>query len=160
MRRISSTVTTFYKKVFPAIWFGFLALSLIAGITKGTYAKGGGAVLLVVPCIMGVVGYYLIRRLVWDLADEVCDAGDYLIVRNAGREQHLPLTDIMNVSVSMAVNPPRVTLKLTGASSQGPLGKEVAFSPERPFTLNPFAKSEIVEDLIVRVDRARSKRAV
>jgi hypothetical protein len=27
-----------------------------------------------------------------------------------------------------------------------------------PFTFNPFAKNPVAEDLIVRVDRARSKR--
>jgi hypothetical protein len=37
-------------------------------------------------------------------------------------------------------------------------GTEIAFSSAKPFSINPFARSEIVEDLIVRVDRARTRR--
>ena len=100
------------------------------------------------------------KKIVWDLVDEVYDGGDFLVVRNRGREHHIPLTDIMNVSSSTFVSPPRITLKLTGASASGPLGSDVAFSPDKPFSLDPFAKDPVAEDLIVRVDRARSKRAV
>jgi hypothetical protein len=109
---------------------------------------------------MAVFGYFLTRKFVWDLADEVFDAGDHLVVRNRGREHQLPLADIMNVSSLMAMNPPRITLRLAESSANGPLGAEVAFSPEKRYTLNPFAKSEVAEDLIMRFDRARSKRAV
>lgn len=157
MKRISSTSTTFYKKVFPAMWFGFLGLFVTLAVTHG--APGvGGVIFLVAPGAMAVFGYFIMRKFVWDLVDEVYDAGDHLVVRNRAREHHLPFTDIMNVSSSIAVNPPRITLRLTGASASGPLGTEVAFSPERKFTLNPFAPSEVAEDLIVRVDQARSKR--
>jgi hypothetical protein len=65
----------------------------------------------------------------------------------------------MNVSVTTMVNPPRITLRIANASGVGPLGSEVTFSPPRPFSLNPFAKIPVAEDLIVRVDRARSQRA-
>ena len=159
MKRISSPWTTFYKKVFPALWFGFLGLFVIVALSHGGLASGT-VIFLVGPSAMSVFGYFVMRKFVWDLADEVYDAGDYLVVRNRGREHQLPLADIMNVSSSIAVNPPRITLRLTGTSASGPLGAEVAFSPERRFTLNPFARSEVAEDLIVRVDRARSKRAV
>src|SRR5438094_58091 len=57
----------------------------------------------------------------------------------------------MNVSVSAYTNPPRITLKLVTA---GKLGYEVAFSPIRPFSMNPFAGIEIADHLIVRVDPA------
>ena len=62
----------------------------------------------------------------------------------------------MNVSASTMVNPPRVTLRLV---QPGKFGSEVVFSPKTGFTLNPFAKSEVAEDLIERVDRARRYRA-
>jgi hypothetical protein len=63
----------------------------------------------------------------------------------------------MNVSALTQMNPPRVTLRLAVPSVFGP---EITFTPARPFTLIPFAKNEIAEDLIVRVDWARAKRAV
>ena len=107
---------------------------------------------------MGAFGYFLMKNLVWDLVDEVHDADDFLVIKNRGREHQVPLTDIMNVAPSMNTNPPRVTLKLTGASSTGPLGAEVAFTPNQTFSFSPFVKCEVAEDLIVRVDRTRSRR--
>jgi hypothetical protein len=38
MKRISSTSTTFYKKVFPAIWLGFLGLIVALALTHGAMA--------------------------------------------------------------------------------------------------------------------------
>jgi hypothetical protein len=46
-----------------------------------------------------------------------------------------------------------VTLRLGHA---GRFGNEIAFMPASSFSFNPFAKNPIVDDLIVRVDRARS----
>ena len=158
MKKISSASTGFYKKGFPALWFGFLGVSLFGALVQSGLRTGG--VFLVVPCVMGLFGYVLMRRFVWDLADEVYDAGDCLIVKNRGREYRLPFTDIMNVSSSIAVNPPRITLRLTPQAASGSLGSEVVFSPVKKFSLNPFAKNEVAEDLMVRVDQARSKRGV
>jgi hypothetical protein len=97
------------------------------------------------------------KKLFWDLADEVYDCGDSLLIRNRGEEERVSLSNIMNVSISPVMNPPRVTLRLVTPSK---FGNEVAFLPIVGFTLNPFAKNQVVEDLIVRVDQARSKRAV
>jgi hypothetical protein len=157
MKRISSRMTTFHKKVFPSIWFGFLVFASVTAFKHGGFANGGIA-FLVVPCFMAVLGYIVMKKLVLDLTDEVYDAGEFLVVRNRGREYRIPLSDIINVSVSTQ-NPTRITLRLIGPSSNSPLGTEVAFSPEQRFTLNPFAKSDVAEELIVRVDKARSKRA-
>lgn len=158
MKRLSSTGTFFHKKVFPFFWFGFLALFLALGANGPI--RQGQLMFLVVPCAMAAFGFFLMKKLVWNLVDEVYDGGEFLVVRNRGREHQIPFTDIMNVNASMMMNPPRITLKLTGASASGPLGPEFSFSPPRPFTLNPFARSELADDLIVRVDRARSKRIV
>jgi hypothetical protein len=37
-------------------------------------------------------------------------------------------------------------------------GREIAFWPATEFSLNPFSKSSFVDELVDRVDRARSKR--
>jgi len=112
MKRLSSTMTTFHKKGFPALWFGFMGFFVTVAITSGVVVKGG-VMFLIVPCVLAVFGYFMMKKLVWDLVDEVYDGGDFLVIRNRGRETHVPLTDIMNVSSSMSVNPPRITLKLT-----------------------------------------------
>jgi hypothetical protein len=155
MKRISSTSTAFYKKGFPAVWFAFLGVFVALAVTHDA-----PIMFLLVPCFMSVFGYFLMRMFVWDLADEVYDAGEYLVVKNRGWEYEVPLTDIMNVSSTMAVNPPRITLKLTDQISSRVRVAEVAFSPDKVFSLNPFAKNEIAEDLMARVDKARSRRAV
>lgn len=152
MERISSRMTLVYKYVFPLFWFGFLAIFVVTWIVQGTLAKE--PIFLIFPCLMVVVGAFAFRRLVWDLADVVLDGGDYLLVRNRGSEERISLSNIMNVSSSSLVNPPRITLRLI---NQGSMGPEIAFSPLRPFTFNLFARNAVADDLITRVHNARSQ---
>jgi hypothetical protein len=152
---ISSRMTKFYKYVFPFIWFGVLAVVIAVGLISG--AIHHAPMLLTVPCLMVVFGYFLFKRLLWVLADEVRDGGDYLVVKNHGEEITVCLSNIMNVGATTNMNPPQVTLRLVQPTK---FGNEVIFSPVRGgFSLNPFRKNAIVEDLIVRVDKARSARA-
>jgi hypothetical protein len=153
VRRISSKTTWFHKKAFPFLWFGFLAFFLLIGVVSGVVAEA--PVFVVVPMALAAFGFVLMKLLIWDLVDEVRDGGDYLIVRNRGDEARVPLSEIMNVSASTHINPPRITLRLV---RPGKFGNEITFSPVTPFSLNPFAKNAIAEDLIVRVDRARAQR--
>jgi len=157
MTKISSGSMFMMKRVFPVLWFGFLVLfvggSMTSAITRGPQL--GDLFFLVVPVFMSIIGYTVMKQFIWDLVDEVYDHGDYLVIRNRGDEARIDLADIMNVSVSTNMNPPRITLRLVHPTR---FGTEVSFSPIRPFTLNPFAKNEVAESLIVRVDRARSKR--
>jgi hypothetical protein len=152
MKRISSHNTFISKKVFPVLWFGFLAVFVSTAVIGSRQIKPEVLPLLLVPVLMAIFGFFLMKKLVWDLMDEVYDCGDYLLVRNRAEEDTIPLTNIMNVSATMLINPPRITLKLV---NPGKFGREIAFSPVRKFTLNPFAKDEVSEDLISRVDQAR-----
>lgn len=154
MSKISSSWMKFYKRAFPVVWFGFLVV--FAYFAGPRAIHNGQWVFLAMPCIMAIVGFVLFKKLLWDLVDEVYDCGDYLLVRNKGEEEQIPLHNIMNVSLSMHVNPPRLTLRL---ARPGKFGSEVAFSPVFKFSLNPFARNPIADDLIVRVDAARVKRA-
>jgi hypothetical protein len=157
MARISSDWTAFYKKAFPVLWFGTVGLVFVLGLTTNAVRKAGPP-FLIAPGLMIIVGAVVMKKLLWDLVDEVYDGGDYLLIRNRGREHRLPLSDVMNVSGSLYTNPPRITLRIANAGGAGPLGSEVTFSPKRPLSLNPFAKNPIFEDLVVRVDRARARR--
>jgi hypothetical protein len=154
MTKLSSRLTYWNKRLFPLLWFGFLAVFVVTTIVAGAVAKD--PVFLVVPCVMAVFGYFVMRRLVWNLVDEVYDDGDYLLVKNRGDEVRVALGNIMNVSSTTFTNPPRIVLRLREPSM---FGSEIAFSPASRFTLNPFAKSPVAEDLILRVDRARADRA-
>jgi hypothetical protein len=150
--RISSKWITYYKWIFPALWFGILAVSV--GTAMATAKGSEDPMTFVVPIVMAVFGFFLMKMLIWDLVDEVYDCGDALLVRRRGIEERVSLSNIINVSVSSNQNPLRITLRLDKPSRNW--GTEFAFSPVYPgFRLNPFARSKVADDLIVRVDRAR-----
>ena len=154
--RISSRNTFFVKRVFPILWFGFIALFLSAGLIGASRATRPVPLpVFVMPAIMAAFGWLLMRRLIFDLADEVCDEGDALRVRFGDNEERIALANIINVSYAGLTNPQRVTLTLREA---GRFGKEVSFCPLTPL-LGPLLRttSPIVTDLIARADAARRR---
>src|SRR5579863_5985732 len=153
MRRISSKWTFFYKRVFPIIWFGFLVLFVAGTVFAGRHSNQSSIVpFLIVPIIMVGVGYFMMKKLVFDLVDEVWDDGDALIVMNGDQKERVPFADIKNVTYSPFINPPRVTLSLRRPTI---FGDQITFSA--PVRLVPFSTSPVINDLIERVDRARGK---
>jgi hypothetical protein len=153
MKRISSKRTFYLKRILP-VFLVVVAFApfLIVYLQTGKFEPGTIAPAALIAIILAAV----YPKLIWTLADEVYDGGDYLLVKRGRIEERIALSDIMNVNSSVMVNPPRITLRLARPSK---LGDEVAFSPVRPMTLNPFARNPIADDLIVRVDAARVKRA-
>jgi hypothetical protein len=65
------------------------------------------------------------------LVDEVYDCGAELLVRNAGKEERIPLHHVINLGWSVMLNPPRVTLSL---KEPGTTDREFVFHahPPRP----------------------------
>jgi|SRR5215475_4519239 len=154
MHRISSRATFWYKWVFPIIWFGFLAVFMAIGVVMNTRNSGTQFLpFVILPVLMVLFGYFIMKKLVFDLVDEVWDDGSALVVRNSGQEDRVALSNIINISYSPLSNPPRVTLMLRQPSNC--FGTEISFSA--PIRLIPFTKSPLVEDLIRRVDAARRK---
>jgi len=150
---ISSRQTFFIKKIFPVIWLGFLSVFTLVSVLGGAVRKD--PVFLVIPVVMVLFGALMFRLLIWDLADEVQDSGDALIIRRRGVEDRILLSDVMNISMSRMTNPPRLSLRLR---KPGKFGDEVSFIPPKNFSFNPFARHPLAEDLIQRTDRARSGR--
>ncbi len=101
---------------------------------------------------MVVFAYFLMRKLVFDLMDEVWDADDALIVRNGKQEDRIALSEIKNVSYAIVMNPPRVTLSLR---HQSIFGNELSFCA--PVRFLPFSKSPIITELIERIDAQRRR---
>jgi hypothetical protein len=150
--RISSRWTFFNKRVWPLVWFALLAAFFLGGLSG---VRSGRARLfpLFIAGALGVFGYFMMRKLVLDLMDEVWDAGDALLIRNNTEEERIALADIVNISYTTYQNPNRVTLTLRQPCR---FGREIAFTPPARFV--PFARSPVIEDLIGRVDRARQLR--
>jgi hypothetical protein len=105
-----------------------------------------------VPIIMMAFGYFMMKKMVFNLVDEVFDAGDALVVKNGTEQAQIPLADITNVSYAQMMNPPQVTLSLRQLTS---FGNKVTFCA--PTRLMPFAPSPVIDDLIKRVDAARRR---
>jgi hypothetical protein len=153
MRRISSRTTFFYKRIFPIIWFGFLVVFMAAPFVApliGGSTSGSPMAFFLVPAFMIIFGYFIMKKLVFDLVDEVLDAGDALVIRNGHLEERVALSDIINVSYSPYVNPPRVTLSLRNPSL---FGDRVSFCA--PVSFVPLRTSPIIDELIKRIDAAR-----
>jgi hypothetical protein len=155
MRRISSRMTFFYKRIFPAFWFGFLILLIAIPLLFGGMRDGPPPFpFLIVPLIMFGFGYFVMKKLVFDLVDEVWDDGETLLVKNRSQEERVALRDIKNVSYSTIINPPRVTLSIRQPTI---FGDQIAFVA--PVRFVPFSTSPVIHDLIERIDRARQRRA-
>jgi hypothetical protein len=152
MRRISSKWTFFYKRIFPIGWFGFLLVFAVLPFIVPVHSNGSLLPFVLIPAGMMVFGYVLMKKLTFDLVDEVFDEGDSLLVKNGSQEEHIALSDIVNVNYTILVSPPRVTLSLRRPSS---FGDKITFCA--PVRFVPFATSPVIDELIQRVDAARRK---
>ena len=87
MKKLSSKSTFFYKRIFPAIWFGFTGLFLFTSLYADHRNSDSRAdiMLFVVPVFMAVIGYFIMKNLVFDLIDEVYDEGSSLLFKNNGK---------------------------------------------------------------------------
>jgi len=150
VKKISGS-TFWYKKAFPTIWFGFLGFFVFIMIFPTVSGKAQAG-FLIVPIAMAIFGYFMFRNLIWDLSDEVFDAGNELIFRKGGKEQHVKLSDISNISYSYMTSPERVVVS---SRVNGPIGRELVFCP--PMRFLHFKRSPLIAELIERVDRARNK---
>jgi hypothetical protein len=151
VQRISSRLTVYYKRIFPAAFFGILAFVAVAPVLTGLRTgEFPPPTFFLFVAVFIALAYIIMKMLVFDLVDEVLDDGDALIVRNGASKGRISLKDIKNVSYSPLLSPPRVALSLR---RPGIFGEKVTFCA--PMRLIPFATSPIVEALIDRVDAAR-----
>ena len=143
-------MTFFNKRIFPIIWFGFLIVFAAMPVVASRGQIAPPLPFLIAPAIMAVLGFFLMKKLVFNLVDEVWDEGDALLIRNRGQEERVALRDVKNVSYSPLINPPRVTLLLRRPTI---FGDQITFGA--PVRFVPFSTSPLIDDLIERVDRAR-----
>lgn len=159
-RRISSAATFFHKRVFPAIWFGFVGVWVIDAAYIILIKDHFGAPMLVVSFLLMValfmcaLGYLIMSRLIFGVMDEAWDGGDAIIVRNRGQTERIPLTDIVHVTYPGQIRPSRATLILKQPCR---FGNEVSFFPPREGLLALVypGESTVIVDLIRRVGAAR-----
>jgi len=110
-KRISSRNTFFQKRVLPYLLFGVIAIGVVVPllVTRGSSNAPPWPV-FAAPLAVAIIIYVVLKKLVFDLADEVWDEGDALRVRFGEEEERIPLAEIINVSYAGVTNPPRITL--------------------------------------------------
>jgi hypothetical protein len=146
MRRLSSTMTVFYKVFFPILWIGFtVVFTARVAIVAGAPA--------VIPAAIGLVVLFLNWWLTAPFADAVwLTHDDEVIVRKGGHEDRFPFRNVDHVDSWYYVNPERITLVLEEPCR---FGREVAFLP--PVTIRlPFTRHPLADELIEMVHRANN----
>lgn len=160
MKKISNSVF-FIKKIFPIFWFGFIGLFLLISLGAALFGdepKQGRFFFLpffIMPVFMGVFGYFIMKKLLFNLVDEVYDCSTYLLVKNKGQEDKIMLVDILNINTIFFSNPPQSKLTLVKPCI---FGKEISFLPINKLIYNPFKNSPVIDDLIIRIDQAKRKQ--
>jgi hypothetical protein len=143
---ISSGMTGFYKK-FPIVWFAVLAMMVVMNFADDGWDIKISHILG--PVILASFGFFMMRLMYWDLMDEVCDRGSYLLIRKGAIEEKVFFSDVLNVRPSTFFsNPPRITLELKKA---GKLGSEIPFYPMGTSVYDSVSKSDIFKKLVQQV---------
>jgi len=150
MQRISSGSLALGKVVFPVIWFGILAIVFLLTLFGKDAHGNHSPVAVVFPLGMAAIGYFILKKTMWGLADEVLDAGDSLIVRRGSEQEQIPLANIINVGYQPMADASRVTLTLR---NPGRFGNEISFYAQKKFL--PYGQNPVITELIQRIDAAR-----
>lgn len=100
----------------------------------------------------GVIAFFWLLDMVFssDLADEVQDCGDHLLVSRGEVTERIPLTNLRSVEVDS--DGEVMTLHFAKSTA---FGRKVAFSPVASLRLNPFREHPLVEELMNRAHAAR-----
>lgn len=153
-KRISAASTGFYKRVLPVFWYGLMFVLLILSWKLKQLDHRIPSWIFLFPLFMAAVFHLLAKSLLSDLVDEVWDNGQELIVVNDEHVERVPLRDVINISYSGFTNPKRATLTLRHG---GRWGASFGFIPVRSsIRILSLGTNQMIEELIRRVDRARS----
>ena len=86
MRPLSSKMTFYYKRVSPVSFFGVVLLMFGFGLISVLRDRQVSNVpFLIVLLLLAVFAYRFMKKLVFNLSDEVLDAGNALVVRSTHR---------------------------------------------------------------------------
>jgi hypothetical protein len=144
MQGIASELTGIYKAWsfgVPFAWMGFVVFIAVASDETGAWAYVSLVMMTLIGALMGINACWMSR-----LADDVRDAGEFLVFEKGGVEARIGLGDIESVRYKI-VRPHWVVLRLREKSR---LGNVVRFLPTSFFTMPP----PVVDELHVRIAQA------
>ena len=148
MSKISSPWTRFIKWATPLAWLGGLGYLAVQAAMDSTVDR------IFIAVVVGLTlgGLLLMKLFIWNLADEVYDCGDSLLVRRGGIEESVPISAIREVTLALFSRPPRITLRL---ATPGKFGNAIVFTPPTSPGQEIFGRNPIAESLKAKVQRAR-----
>jgi hypothetical protein len=95
MSKFISKRLFFDRKIFPAMWFGFIGFVLVRSWFSKIRYDTSDLLFVVAACVfMTIFGYFIMKVLVFDLIDEVYDEGTTLLFRKGGKDvdRHAKMT--------------------------------------------------------------------
>ncbi|HTF33533.1 MAG TPA: hypothetical protein VK714_07505 [Myxococcota bacterium] len=144
MRQLSSSMTSFYKFVFPTVWIGAFAFVTLLMFMAPDSSKGNGDVheMRWIFAFMTLLGgnfiYWGCMRL-----KTVSMSGDALIISNYRRRVDVPLRDVEAISGSMFMSPELIWLRFRHPT---PFGEKIVFMPKVRFHFG-FSRHPLVAEL-------------
>lgn len=149
MTLLSSTLTRFYKRTFPALFFGLaIFVPAVFAIVQLLSGRSLSFPLLAGPLAFGGLGFFILRYLVRDFADEVYESGETLVVHRDGRVTEIPIAQIESALYSAAHPSTHVKLRLRAPSVE--LGRSFSFIA--PPGQSRFEPEERVAALLRKVE--------
>ena len=113
------------KKLFPSAWFGGLAIIFLLNFSKISHGLSFEMFASSLPTVlMGIAGYFIMKKVLSPIIDEVYFSNDTLIFINKNKELRVPLCDIKEVKYLEEKPINRVTVSLKEESD---FGKEITF---------------------------------
>lgn len=132
----------FFKKIVPVLWL-LGCIYVVADAVR----SGESPLFIAGTVVVLTLGFAATRQTTGDLADEVLDGGDHLVVRFGERREPLLLRNVGLVKKSRLAR--RVELVLIEPGTFGPV---IAFMPRG--SLGTAVMNTVVEDLERRVRTA------
>jgi hypothetical protein len=154
VKRLSSAATPFLKFGVPVLGIGFLAVWTGIAVRSGPFEEVWMFPLFAL--LMLLIWAFVYYRFIWDVADEVMDGGDHLLVRRRGQQERIRLQDIINIAFERRQNGRRTVLRLARA---GVFGDRIVFIPAMRLRFSFSVTDPEEEELIRRVDAARRAQA-
>lgn len=134
-RQPLSSSPYFYKKIVPVLW-----LLGCVYVVADAVRSGESPLFIAGTVVVLTLGFAATRQTTGDLADEVLDGGDHLVVRFGERREPLPLRNVGLVKKSRLAR--RIELVLIEPGAFGPV---IAFMPRGSF--GTAVMNNVVEDL-------------
>jgi hypothetical protein len=150
MKLLSSKITIFYKYILPAIWLAVLVYIVYASIST-VGVEVFKTIFTVIFLFVLMLGFFILKEFHMGLVDEVWDGGDFLLVKNKGKEGKIYLTNIKNIKYGAISNIDKVTLTL---DEPGIFGEKISYNAR--MSVNPFKRDPLVKMLEEKIYQKRS----